>query len=225
VRILHEGSSIAVPRIVDHERRRREIAEAAWAVINRSGTNAASLQRIAAEIGSTTGSVTHYFSNKEELISFTFDLVTKGAFEYIESAAMRAKPGLPRVRITLERMAPTLFSGSDSGSAVLSYWGLAVSEPMYAHLHRKSYAIWEAMLRRFLREASGLGQLSANLNLDFEASILMTFVDGLVVGGVLEPRRVTRAASRRMLGAMLSRLEASSCDTAARSPLEEIDKT
>lgn len=196
-----------MPRIVDHERRRREIADAAWTVISRAGIDAASLQRIASELGSTTGSVTHYFSNKEELISFAFERKTTLAFDDIASATMRASPGLPRVRITFERMTPLLASGGSTGSAILSYWGLAVSEPLYAEMHRKSYAIWERMIERFMLEAAELGQLAPDVDVRFEISILMTFADGLLVGGVLEPKRITRASSRRLLDEMLARLE------------------
>jgi AcrR family transcriptional regulator len=195
-----------VPRIVDHERRRREIADAAWAVISRAGIDAASLQRIASELGSTTGSVTHYFSNKEELISFAFERTTTASFDDIESATTRVGPGLPRLRIALERWTPLLASSGSTGSAVLSYWGLAVSEPMYAQLHQKSYLIWEAMLERFMREAIDLGQIARDIDIQSEIRILMTFADGLLVGGVLEPKRVTRARSRRLLDAMLTRL-------------------
>lgn len=196
-----------MPRIVDHEQRRREIADAAWAVISRAGIDAASLQRIASELGSTTGSVTHYFSNKEELISFAFERTTAIAFEDIESATTRVGPGLPRVRIALERWTPLLASSGSTGSAVLSYWGLATSEPMYAQLHQKSYVIWEAMLERFMLEAIDLGQIAHNVDVQSEIRILMTFADGLLVGGVLEPKRVTRARSRRLLEAMLTRLQ------------------
>jgi AcrR family transcriptional regulator len=196
-----------VPRIVDHEQRRREIADAAWAVISRAGIDAASLQRIASELGSTTGSVTHYFSNKEELISFAFERTTAGAFEDIESATSRVGAGLPRVRIALERWTPLLASSGSTGSAVLSYWGLAVSEPMYAKLHQKSYVIWEAMLERFMLQAIELGQIAPDVDVQSEIRILMTFADGLLVGGVLEPKRVTRAKSRRLLDAMLNRLQ------------------
>jgi AcrR family transcriptional regulator len=196
-----------VPRIVDHEQRRREIADAAWTVISRAGIDAASLQRIASELGSTTGSVTHYFSNKEELISFAFERTTAVAFEDIESATSRVEPGLARVRLALERWTPLLASSGSSGTAVLSYWGLAVSEPMYAQLHEKSYVIWEAMLGRFILEAIDLGQIAHDVDVQSETRILMTFADGLLVGGVLEPKRVTRARSRRLLEAMLTRLQ------------------
>ena len=59
-----------MPRVVNHEERREEIAEAAWRVIEREGLAGADLREIAREAGYTTGVITHYFRNKRELMTF-----------------------------------------------------------------------------------------------------------------------------------------------------------
>jgi AcrR family transcriptional regulator len=196
-----------LPRIVDHQERRAQVADAAWRVISRLGVEAASLQAIAAELGSTTGTVSHYFRNREAIVSFAFEAKTEVLFEDIARTAQRAAPGLARLRIALARMAPVLTANrATAGPATLSYWGLAVSQPAFAKLHRKSYARWQALVQTFLGEAISAGQVSAALDIAAEASLLMTFVDGLVVGGVLEPRRVSPKAAAFMLDEMIGRI-------------------
>src|SRR3712207_9421302 len=64
-----------MPRVVNHEERREEIAEAAWRVIEREGLAGADLREIAREAGYTTGVITHYFRDKRELMTFAFGLL------------------------------------------------------------------------------------------------------------------------------------------------------
>jgi AcrR family transcriptional regulator len=64
-----------MPRVVNHEERREEIAEAAWRVIEREGLAGADLREIAREASHTTGVITHYFRNKRELMTFAFGLL------------------------------------------------------------------------------------------------------------------------------------------------------
>lgn len=57
-----------MPKVVDHDERRATIAAAAARVIADNGVEKATLQAIACRAGVTTGSVTHYFADKEEVI-------------------------------------------------------------------------------------------------------------------------------------------------------------
>ena len=61
-----------MPKVVDIEERRAELAAAAAQLIARAGVGAATMREVAAEAGWTTGALTHYFSDKRELLLFTF---------------------------------------------------------------------------------------------------------------------------------------------------------
>ena len=64
-----------MPRQVDHQQRRSEIAYAVWAVIAEDGLDAVSLRRVAAEAEISLGRVQHYFASKEELLRHTCQTV------------------------------------------------------------------------------------------------------------------------------------------------------
>ena len=66
-----------MPKIVDHEARREEIARALWRVVRRDGIRAASVRTVAAEAGWSAGAVRHYFPDQDGLISFAMDLVSR----------------------------------------------------------------------------------------------------------------------------------------------------
>ena len=60
-----------MPRVVDVEQRRTELAAAVARVIARSGIEGATMRQVAAEAGWTTGTLVHYFTDKRELLQFT----------------------------------------------------------------------------------------------------------------------------------------------------------
>lgn len=61
-----------MPRLVDIEERRAELAAAAAQLIARAGVGAATMRDVAAEAGWTTGALTHYFADKRALLLYTF---------------------------------------------------------------------------------------------------------------------------------------------------------
>lgn len=63
-----------MPKIVDHEQRRRELAEALWRVIAESGPDAVSIRSVAAEAGWSPGALRHYFQTREDLLVFAMNL-------------------------------------------------------------------------------------------------------------------------------------------------------
>jgi AcrR family transcriptional regulator len=59
-----------MPKRVDHEERRRQIATAVLRVLATRGIEAASVRTVAAEAGVSAGAVQHYFTTKDELLGF-----------------------------------------------------------------------------------------------------------------------------------------------------------
>jgi len=50
-----------VPKIVDHDHKRKMIAETAWKIIETEGVEKASIRRIASEAGMSTGAIDQTF--------------------------------------------------------------------------------------------------------------------------------------------------------------------
>src|SRR3981081_161897 len=57
-----------MPKIVDHDQRRDQIALVACRVVAENGFDQATIVRIAREAGYTTGMVAHYFDTKQDII-------------------------------------------------------------------------------------------------------------------------------------------------------------
>lgn len=70
-----------MPRLIDHDARRRELAEAVWRVIVREGVSAVSVRSVAAEAGVSTGSLRHVLPTKSELLATAMGLAIDDATE------------------------------------------------------------------------------------------------------------------------------------------------
>jgi TetR/AcrR family transcriptional regulator, transcriptional repressor of bet genes len=79
-----------MPKIVDHEQRREEIALAACRVVAAHGFERATSVAIAREAGYTTGMVAHYFDSKQEIIIAALRLILRR----IEERLTRPAPSL-----------------------------------------------------------------------------------------------------------------------------------
>lgn len=81
-----------MPKLIDHQQRREEIAAAAWRVIRREGVGGASVRTVAAEAGLAAGSIRHVFGTQSELLDFAMRLVMHRVGARI---ADRLSAGLP----------------------------------------------------------------------------------------------------------------------------------
>lgn len=63
-----------MPKLVDHDARRREIAQAVRSVILAEGAAAASVRRVAEEAGWSPGAVRHYFPDQHALLRMVIAL-------------------------------------------------------------------------------------------------------------------------------------------------------
>lgn len=78
-----------MPKIVDHQERRRQIVEAVWALIARRGLDAVTMRDLAAEAGYSNGALAPYFRNKDEILQAAFTF----AFESTNTRAEDAIAG------------------------------------------------------------------------------------------------------------------------------------
>lgn len=86
-----------MPRVVDHESRKSEIAEALWRLVEREGIAAVSVRNVAKEFGSSPSSLRHYFTTQVELMEFALGSLLDSARERLESRIAHYDPDQDRV--------------------------------------------------------------------------------------------------------------------------------
>ncbi|MFC4127654.1 TetR/AcrR family transcriptional regulator [Nocardia rhizosphaerae] len=82
-----------MPRLADHDERRRTITGAARRVIARGGLDAATFQSVAAEAGVSVRSVQYYFGTKREFLLATHRAVVEDSGERLRRGLAALAPG------------------------------------------------------------------------------------------------------------------------------------
>lgn len=201
-----------MPKIVDHEERRRELAEALWRVIAHSGPQAVSIRTVAAEAGLSAGALRHYFQTREELLVFAMDLSEERVVGRMREQSLSMAPEDSMVERTAgfaEHMLPL----DPTRSAEFRVWEAA------GHLGDLDPRLEERWIRQrglYRRLVGGLGGLPPLEDPESEhpdpwletwAAFLHTFVDGLALQMMVNPAQVPPEAGRARLRSFLAHVE------------------
>jgi AcrR family transcriptional regulator len=199
-----------VPKVVDHEERRAELARAVWRLAAREGVEALTVRRVAAEGGWSTGALVHYFRDKEELILFAFETTVDRVGRRLRAAAERADDPLDLARALLVEGLPLDAERRAEVRVWFAVLGLAVTRPALARAERVAYRAWRGRLAATLSEAQERGSLDPELDCDREAAALVALVDGLAVQGTFEPRTLPGDRLLELVDERLARLRSRS---------------
>lgn len=180
-----------MPKRVDHEERRQQIAEAVWRIAATRGLPAATLREVAAEAGVSMRLVQYYFTTKERLIIHAFEQVAAVSGQRMQArfAALGRKPTpADVVRTCLLEVIPY-----DKDSRLLSrvhaaYYAAALTDPALAAADaRNPQDLLESLIARQLRAGQTAGRVARDIDPDLEARTLAALAAGLAstihVGG------------------------------------------
>ena len=208
-----------MPKIVDHEQRRRELAEALWRVIAVSGPAAVSIRSVAAEAGLSPGALRHYFRTREELLVFAMEL----AEERVVARVLHQRENQDPEATMVERVA-------------------AFAEQMLPldRIRRAEYQAWEAagllgeddpgrqerwdkqrlLYRQLVAALAGTAiatppQPHPDPWVEEWAEHLHTYIDGLALQLMVTPGLIGPEDVRRRLKTFLARIE----ETRRRNPV------
>jgi AcrR family transcriptional regulator len=196
-----------VPKEVDHPARRRELADAACAVIARHGLAATTLADVAAESGWSIGSIRHYFANKDELVASALWRVGERVDERIRR---RTAGGMTMsdLRTAATELLPLDAGRREEALVHLAFMAQAAVVPALADAAEgAAQRLQEPLAARFAHAAAA-GELPEQLDAGQEAARLRVLLDGLRVQLVTTPRQTTRKWALAVLDDHLSALAA-----------------
>lgn len=198
---LFAGEVVAVARRIRDPRSREQIIEAGWRLVAEHGVGGATMRAIAVEAGVSTGSVTHYFEDKAELMAAV--LRYNGLRSATRVASMM---GSRRGLVAAERAALALLPVDDERvkwwRVWLAFWSDDVVQDPSAGGFVLGYRAWTKLVERHLGEAVEDGDLPAGLDLRHEVGRLAMLIAGagLLIGSNLTARKGLQARAKRMLG-------------------------
>jgi AcrR family transcriptional regulator len=198
-----------MPKVVNHDARREEVAEATWRVIAAHGVDGATLREIAREAGFTTGVIHHYFRDRDELMAFAYELIAEQNADKLRDLLRTLPAGMPRVRASVEALVPRELK-SGRVASLLGFWSSAVVNDRHRALNLASYGRFRALVREQVEEAIGVGDLPRHLDPDDTADQLIALGEGLFVRAALDPERYSSERRAHLISTSLAMFAADS---------------
>ena len=188
-----------MPKRVDHEERRRQIADALLRTAATRGLHATGMRDVAAEAGVSLRLVQYYFGTKEELLLFATQQL---AAQFSERALTRIRrvnetggPARPRdvIAAILTEGLPADDERRTFTIIYTAYLALSLTDPALAiaPLVRNSSVVIDVVATQ-LRAAQAAGDTPAHLDPDTEAVGLLAMSAGLgtsVIAGHSSPEQ------------------------------------
>ena len=136
-----------MPKIVDHEQRRDEIALIACRVVAQYGFEQATIVRIARAAGCTTGMIAHYFDTKQDIIVAALRLILRRIEERLAQA-----DGAADLLTLLSEALPLDQTRYMECAVWMAFWGQVPADKrlkrVNAWLHREYLRLFERCLAR-----------------------------------------------------------------------------
>mgnify|MGYP001545172774 CR=1 FL=1 len=138
-----------MPKIVDHEKRRDEIALVACRVVAEGGFDQATIVRIARAAGYTTGMVAHYFDTKQDIVIAALRLMLRRIDERLQRNSDTERPDLLAL---LTEMLPVDEERYIECAFWIAFWGQVTADKrlkrINAWVHREYQRLFERCLSR-----------------------------------------------------------------------------
>jgi AcrR family transcriptional regulator len=178
-----------MPKIVNHDIRKKQIAKASWRVILEHGMEGATVRNIAKEAGLSLGALRHYFSTQDELLDYAMNLVIEKATERINKIIIKELPLKEKILHIMLEMVPT----NEETMAEMEVWFTFTAharhrKELFDGLHDGIYV----GLRKLIEYLDQQNQLQKNLDKDIETERLYALVDGIALHAMVDPKRLDK---------------------------------
>jgi AcrR family transcriptional regulator len=202
-----------MPKIVDHEQRRDEIALVACRVVAEHGFDQATIVRIAREAGYTTGMVAHYYDTKQEIVIAALRLILRRSEERLTRPAGESQPDLLTV---LTESLPVDEERFIECAFWTAFWGQVSADKklkrINAWVHREYMRLYERCLAQGW---PAWAQWSAAVR-DQVLRSVVTFLNGLTASAVASQSDWPAAKQIEQLRLHLQLLHGWASDTAGK---------
>ena len=170
--------------------RRIEVSEAAWRVIVREGLDRTSMRAIAQEMNCTTGVVTHYFRNKQELILFALHQVTERLQVLMDRAVVNCS-GCDRLVAMLSSFLPFDQERQEILRVWVAFLGYAVGREDLMADHQQSAGELRQVIIQELVTLQKQKMIRPEINPEIEANVLLALVNGISLDTLIQSQRLS----------------------------------
>ena len=181
-----------MPKLTDADATRMRLVKAAWRVIATEGIQAASLRRVAAEANCTTGLITHYFADKNDLVTSAYRQVLNTMILDATEAIAGEDHVAEKLLAAIEAIEPTRAALKEFTVVLINFWAAAAFNPTFAEYCKQDYVRWWELIHGVIQKGVDKGELKKDVNVDMLVDLLTLVSDGLGVGMTLTPGHYPR---------------------------------
>ena len=194
-----------MPKIVDHEQRKSEITKVVLKSIVKHGLANTTIRGIAREGKFSSGTLSHYFSNKDELILFAFNAATEETIIRITERTEKANTYTDKLRIFIEEFTPHSNASIDC-KIMLTFWGGALQDQRLADKFQELYNTTRTYISDYLSKGVSAQEFDAHLDIEIETDLLVALCDGLLTAFLLDPEHTDDVRSQKLINASIQKL-------------------
>jgi len=208
-----------MPKEVDHDERREELLEAVWRVIVRDGIEGTTIRGIAKETGWSTGVLSHYFADKDEIIASALRL----AYERIATRWDEKLAGLSGIEALYELVIDNLPLDEErqlETQLLMNYWSMMIRGHDLTDRPQRRGPLLIDLLTRFVREGQEAGEIRSDEAPEDIAERLLGLIDGFSLHTLLNPERLSDERQVTLIEREFDRLR-----QGARAPTQRRAKT
>lgn len=184
----------------DHSAKRAEIMAAVIAVTAEEGYVGASLRKVAKRAGCTTGAVTYYFANKEEMVSS----VAQRLFDRFDRLLDTYKDQVSVRDLIQQWLDWTQVEEMDLWLSFTQLLAHARHEPAFANIVQRRYARFRQALTAILTEEQSRGVVRRDIAADMLADQLSAMGDGWMLLMRIEPERFSYTRAQALMDAAIA---------------------
>ncbi|TAJ46907.1 MAG: TetR/AcrR family transcriptional regulator [Herbiconiux sp.] len=207
-----------MPKVIDHEERRREISDVVLELISEKGLDGVTLREVAQRSNWSTGVIAHYFVNRDGLL---IEVLRRSASIEAERqrVIMRDSSGLGAVRALLRDTLPTDTVRVAIVKTFLFFYIEGVVEPLLREETRAYLQAWTKIVLKALRQAQDAGEVCEHLDAGAVADDLIGVTWGVSVNLIIDDTLAGRIDPETKVEAWIRNFtRCDVCESAAAKP-------
>jgi TetR/AcrR family transcriptional repressor of bet genes len=195
-----------MPARGDHQQRRQQVARIAADLVAAGGLAAATHRRIAEAAGCSTTVVSHYFTDKRDLVTATYRQVGDRVATRVETA----RSSEDRLVAILEALLPLDEDRTRDWRLLFTFLGLAATDAELTAEQRDRAAAARAQIETALTIDKQAGRLPPDTDVPSAARFLLSLVLGMGMQALFDPAEWPLDRMRTAIADAVARIRAES---------------
>ncbi|CEI83232.1 HTH-type transcriptional regulator BetI [Oceanobacillus oncorhynchi] len=181
-----------MPKKVDHQKRKIQIAETTWKVIVEEGIEHATVRKIAQASGLSVGAVRHYFATQSELLHFSMELVSDRVIQRAKARKFsKDRDPLELVTEGVSEVLPVDEERKIEMGVWLAFSAKVLVDKTLRELSDKVYGDMHEGFKNVVHALQLLDIAKDGLDIEMEVNRLHAIVDGMAMHHLLNPEQFT----------------------------------